>query len=124
MIIEMPLPHKNLSPNARPHWAAKAKSAKKYRQDAFIAATDVINQRFPLGGRPPRMKKATAQCTFYMRSKRRVDADNLLASVKNCFDGFTDAGVWVDDQYVMHLPVVIGYDKLHPRVEIEVLEIT
>jgi Holliday junction resolvase RusA-like endonuclease len=75
-----------------------------------------------LGIGMPRWKHATAKCRFYFRCNRGQDGDNALASVKNYFDGFTDAGLWVNDKFVKHLETEIMFDKANPRVEIEVLE--
>lgn len=113
MIVTLPLPPKELSPNARCHWAVKSRKVRKYREDSFVAAVAKgINQS--------KLKEAEVQCVFYFRHNRRRDGDNLLASMKSAFDGLVDAGVFTDDSGLTHLPVVQGKDKSKPRVEIHI----
>ncbi len=124
MTIVLPIPNKILSPNASRmiHWNTKRKAIAKARFDGQMAAIAVMNELgYP---RPPQWKKATCQMRFFFRTKARHDPDNCVGLTKAYRDGFTDAGVWDDDQGVMILPSEIGHDKLQPRVEIEVLEIS
>lgn len=111
MIVTLPLPLKNLSPNSRCHWRAKAAAVKAYRFAAKAAA-------WKLGGKP--LEAAQVQCKFYFRDVRRRDNDNLLASMKSAFDGLVDAGVFVDDNQLTHLPVEQAKDSKNPRVEIHI----
>jgi crossover junction endodeoxyribonuclease RusA len=115
--IVLPLPHRLLSPNARPHWRAKAAQTSKHRRWAQLAVIALLGPKVM-----PLWKSATARCTFYFKDKRRRDRSNLAASVKAYEDGITDAGLWVDDCGVTWLPVVIAFDKADPRLEIEVTE--
>ena len=85
-MILLPWPHRNLSPNARTHWAAKARSVSKAKSDAFYAtkASGYLRPftRFSL--------------TFCPPDNRRRDLDNLIASMKPALDGMAKA--WgVDD---------------------------
>ena len=114
VITDLPLPSRSLSPNARVHWAVKARTVKWYRQAAHIAAT------MALGRRKPRWRRATVQVTFRFRTRHRRDPDNLLASLKPAFDGLVDAGLLLDDAGLTHLPVVLTYDKNRPGVEMAV----
>lgn len=113
MIVTLPLPPKQLSPNARCHWAVKAKAVSKYREDACSAASAD-------GVRGSRLATATVECRFYFKTSRRRDGDNLLSSMKSAFDGLVDAGVFSDDSGLTHLPVVQEIDKDNPRVEIHI----
>ncbi len=110
--ITLPLPPKELSPNARGHWAAKARATKGYRQWAWAEAVSTS------GGRRFRWLAATAVATFYFPQRRRRDRDNLLASLKAAFDGITDAEIIADDSGLIHLPVAVTIDRDNPRVEI------
>lgn len=116
--ITLPLPHKNLSPNARCHWAAKAKAAKMARYDAKRATLRAI-ALLDLDGLPL-WKSATVQATFYKRTSHVTDSDNALASLKNAFDGLADAGLIANDRGLTHLPVKFAVDKNDPRVELTV----
>lgn len=112
MKITLPLPNKNLSPNARCHWRVKAKATKRARADACIAGYCECR------GSRPRWSSATVQATFFFRSKIRRDRDNLLASLKAVFDGLADSGLIANDSGLTHLPVKIEIDKADPRVEL------
>lgn len=112
--ITLPLPPKELSPNARVHWAGKARKVKYYRGRAWAESLAVQ------GRRTRKWKRATVQATFYHRDKRRRDKDNLLASLKSAFDGIADADVVENDAGLTHLPVECEVDKSNPRVVITV----
>lgn len=115
--IELPLPPKNLSQNARCHWRDKAKATASYRRTAHVEALRAM-EHLP---RPPMLATASVRVSFFFAVERRRDRDNFSAMLKAACDGFTDAGVWIDDSGVTHLPVVFGMDKENPRVEIEVM---
>jgi len=112
IIITLPLPPRELSPNARSHWAVKAAATRRYRQWAWAEAVATA------GGTGDRWPQATAKATFFFRQRRRRDRDNLLASLKAAFDGLADAGIISDDSGLTHLPVNIDIDRDNPRVEI------
>lgn len=115
MTIILPLPPKELSPNGRPHFMAKARAVKKYRQMAHFK---VLSERgFNLR---PRHKSATCQINWYAKSKRRRDGDNALASSKAAIDGIADSGFIDNDSGLTHLPVIFHVDKANPRVEITI----
>jgi crossover junction endodeoxyribonuclease RusA len=121
LVIVLPLPHKNLSPNARCHWRPKAERVKRYRKDAAIAVQIWMSEN-------ERREKtfwraATIQFRFLFRDKRRRDRDNFTAAMKSALDGFTDAGVWVDDSNVTTLPTIMDVDKNDPRVECYINEV-
>lgn len=90
--ISIPWPSRTLHPNARPHWAAKAKAVKKARNDAAWCAREAGIRR----GDPdiPQVPKVTA--IFSPPDKRPRDLDSMLASLKAAFDGIADA-MGVDD---------------------------
>ncbi len=124
MIIVLPLPHKNLSPNARVHYQVKARHTAKARRDAGYAALHAMNEQRPSRNSLVPWDNATAKATFYFRTKNRRDRSNMGAWLKAYEDGITDAGVWRDDCVVTWLPPsIVGLDPKNPRVEIEVLEV-
>lgn len=118
VIVTLPLPSRDLSPNARGHWGKKARAAKKARNDGYLAT---VAARIDCQHKTP-FKTAEAHTTFYVRDNRRRDADNLLASLKPSFDSMVDAGLLVDDCGLVHMPMTIAVDKLRPRVEILIRE--
>lgn len=113
ILVTLPLPPKELSPNARVHWARKARAAKEYRLMAEIYTRGVIGHKDP-----PRWERATVQATFYLRRRRNLDGDNALAWMKAGIDGLADAGVVANDSGFTHLPVRVEIDRDRPRVEL------
>lgn len=112
--IVLPLPDKRLSPNARCHWAEKARITKNTRRDSYWATFNAI------AGTPPKWKTATAQATFYFRDNRRRDKDNFAASLKSHADGMKDAGLILDDCGLTWLPPIFAVDKENPRLVLRV----
>jgi crossover junction endodeoxyribonuclease RusA len=80
MILTFPWPPKQLSPNARVHWAVKAKVAKSYRSDCILTAR---KEWIDLVG------KSKFKIIFLPPSRRRNDADNQIASFKAGFDALS-----------------------------------
>lgn len=70
------------------------------------------------------IREAKVEITFYHKTRRFMDRDNILASLKAVFDGFSDAGLWIDDRECMFMPVDRDKDANNPRVEITVSEIS
>lgn len=58
--------------------------------------------------------------TVFFNTKHRHDVDNYV--IKFIADGFTESGFIVDDseKYLHSLTLKTGYDKEHPRTEIEI----
>lgn len=115
MKLTFSIPPKSLAPNARVHYMTKASAIKKHRAAvALVARIEVHNAGWKTA------ERARVRATFYFSTKRRRDADNLLASLKAAFDGLRDAGVINDDAGLEHQPVQVAIDKQNPRVELEV----
>ncbi len=91
-------PDKRLSPNARGHWAAKAKAASNYRREGYISAK-ASGAVIDWDG------KIHAFIDFYPPDKRRRDDDNLIASFKSARDGIAEA-LGVDDKRFITHPLV------------------
>ncbi|MEJ6656898.1 MAG: endodeoxyribonuclease RusA [Pseudomonas sp.] len=87
-VVELPWPSKELSPNARVHWAKKSKAAKIYRITC-LALTLESGLRAPEG-------KVLLDVEFCPPDRRRRDDDNCLASFKSGRDGVADA-LRIDD---------------------------
>lgn len=91
-MIVLPWPSSSLSPNARGHWAVKAKSAKKAKADAATVARGAMVK---IGAVPLR---PVVIVTFYPPTNHRRDLDNMIASFKAAQDGIASA-IGVDDAY-------------------------
>src|SRR3990167_1599705 len=93
--LTLPFPPKELSPNSRCGWRAKAAAVQAYRHECRVETMnvlfDVLPQSYPL------TSPITVTITFILKDKRRHDWDNLLASFKAGLDGIVDAGLLPDD---------------------------
>ena len=105
--VELRLPPRELSPNARPHWTLKSKAVKSYREEC--AST------FRLANLPRFISPVIVHLEFYqfrnpalkvLRPRKGVyefpfaisrDEDNARASFKSGQDSMKDAGVIPDD---------------------------
>lgn len=94
--IALPWPPRALWPNARGHWASKAKAIARYREDVRFTC---ILQRVPKLQAP-----VSARFTFCPPDRRARDLDNMLAACKAAIDSIA-AHIGVDDQ---HWSMTIG----------------
>lgn len=89
MVVTLPWPDKRLSPNARLHWATKARATKASRNEALWAF-------WAAGARKLKIGAPKITMTFCPPDRRRRDRDNLIASMKAATDGIADA-LGIDD---------------------------
>ncbi len=112
--VVLPLPPKELKPNARPHHMAKANRVREYRSEArdaaMAAAYDVDLMR--------QLPAASVRIMAYWPTVRTMDPDNLIATMKSAIDGITDAGIWLDDRDLTYLPPRQAKDADNPRIVI------
>lgn len=87
--IILPWPPKELSPNARQHWAKLAKAKRLYRHACAITAISQGAKRIAADG-------LHLTITFHAPNKRAYDLDNALARLKAGLDGLADV-LGVDD---------------------------
>lgn len=92
LVLRLPWPPKDLSPNARPHWAVKQRVTREYRWECFAAAREHF---WPQRDRP--MGAVTAKVVFVVPTRHRRDLDNAMASIKTAFDALVSVGHLVDD---------------------------
>jgi crossover junction endodeoxyribonuclease RusA len=88
VVIDLPWPHKDLSPNARVHHMRHYKVKKQFLKDCFLLT---LASKVEIGPGRHRL-----DLVFYPSNKRRRDRDNLLASMKAGIDGLA-AALGVDD---------------------------
>lgn len=117
-IVTIPLTPKArlLTSNQRMHWAKKAELTKLWR---------ILGKHYALD-LPKHIDRAQVDAYVYKPNKRRYDPANLYPTFKALVDGFTDAGVWEDDD-AAHVDGPLmhhgGVDKENPRFEIHIKEI-
>jgi Holliday junction resolvase RusA-like endonuclease len=122
--ITTSLPHAVLNPNRQKRsgrfarWKAAEKN--KAKGGAYLAAV-VASKNTRL-----MWERATVQVTFYLRDRRGLDADqdNRIASIKGVMDGIAEAGIVANDRGLTWLPVRHEVDKVNPRLEITITELT
>tara|TARA_B100001094_G_scaffold289115_1_gene305803 strand:- start:158 stop:559 length:402 start_codon:yes stop_codon:yes gene_type:complete len=110
--IILSIPSNPLKPNSRPHYMAKARAVKAYRNAAFLLAK-LKAPATPWSG-------CLVYTTWYFKTNRRRDRDNLLASMKPAFDGIADAKVVDDDADMIHMPPAMNVDPEYPRVVVTI----
>ena len=96
------LPFRELSPNARHHWAVKARAVKAQREEVGWLAKSVWGNQSP-------MTHARISYEFKVTDKRYRDIDNLVSACKSFQDGLVDGGMLASDNSE-HLDV--GYSTL------------
>ncbi len=110
--MKLPWPPKELSPNARAHWAVRARVAAAYRQTCYLLAK-AERLKTPAG-------PAILSLEFRPPTRRRMDDDNLVGRFKAGRDGLADA-MGIDD-HQLSLLVRIGEPVKGGAVIVDILE--
>jgi len=115
--VEIQYPPEAIRPNGRANRWARARAIASYRRDCGWSARETLSSK------PPPLIKAAAISIYVPATRRRMDTDNLIASLKAAFDGFQDAGLLADDRA---LDFTIRYtDQVHKhRLVLYVTEIS
>ena len=121
LTIELPLPPRELSSNARIHWRTRAQFTAYYRQTAYAETRNASH--YPYIHQPVRVSYA-----FGTKGSRKYglyapqDETNAVDSIKAAQDGIAQA-LGFDDRHMRLGPVTID-KKCGPwvRVTIEALE--
>lgn len=91
--------HKSLwlTSNKREHWVVQAKRKKQIKKDAYFTALAAIR----MAGLTPPVWSEERPCAVTVAvaipTRHLFDPANAEPSVKAALDGFTDAGMWSDD---------------------------
>jgi len=124
MTITLPVPHEHLRGNARYNWQGKSRLIKAHREMAMAAVDCIADSAKLVERRGPRLrglKAAIWRAVFYFPDALKRDAHNFSVGCKSYLDGFTDAGVWIDDNKLTELPTLILIERgCRPRCEIEI----
>lgn len=94
--VTLPWPDKVMSPNARVHWAKKAKAVKLSRDFAKITVRSIAGA---YAGAYSGWKSARLTFAFHPPDKRRRDADSMLSMMKASIDGIADALAMDDNTF-------------------------
>lgn len=118
VIDGIPIPPSKLSPNARTHFAVKAKLTQLQREAAKLSAMHAVANLEDWQSFAFPWSEVVVETVWYRQTKRQMDRDNALACLKSTFDGFVDAGVLDDDRELIPLPVRFELDRENPRLVI------
>jgi len=97
VIVTLPWPDKGLSPNARLHWAPKAKLKATARNEAFVQTVLALGVKGLRCNQYEGTEKLPVTITFYPPDNRLRDDDNMVGSFKAYRDGIADA-LGIDDR--------------------------
>lgn len=86
-MIELPFPPAVLSPNARPHWAKRARAFRSYKMQCYMLLSQYRSQ---LRGRD------TFDLRFHPPTAHRYDLDNCVSRAKAAIDALSEV-TGVDD---------------------------
>lgn len=102
--FDLPWPSRTLHPNARVHWAQKAKAARRARQDAALLARQAGLKEIPT-------TRLRVTAYFMPPNNHRRDEDGMLSNIKSYLDGLADV-IGVDDSHwkieIRRMPAVKG----------------
>ena len=115
--LVLPWPAAALSPNARGHWAVKARAAKIARITAYLLTIEAGWRNLQL---PPEGKLRLV-LEFYPPTAQRVDDDNMVGRMKPARDGIADA-LGIDDGRFRSVPEVM--DEVRKGGEVRVRLVT
>lgn len=114
LTVDLPWPSRALHPNARVHWAIKARAAKKARADPHGKTLAAGIRRIPESG-------LRVTCIFFPPDNRRRDADGMLSSCRSYFDRIADV-IRVDDSR-WEIDLQRGQNRKPGSVRIEITEL-
>ena len=109
--VTLPWPPRELSPNARNHWTAKAEASQTAKAQGCYLTMEIFNS--PYGYPCSWAKKGTgnmifqATYVFHPPDKRKRDIDNFLAMMKNYQDGVC-AALGIDDSRIKRTVIEWG----------------
>lgn len=105
LIVDLPLPPRQVAANAAGSWHGKARAKAEQRQVAKTAGLATLER---VEGHEP-LAAFEVEYRFRFHTRRKRDLDNLVFSMKSSLDGLGDAGLFVDD---------CGLVALHVRAEV------
>lgn len=125
--FEVPgLPSRELSPNARVHWAVRSRAAGDYKGLVYFHALNQLNleDATRLAGKERiALKRALLDLTFVFKENRRRDRDNLIAMFKAGLDAIRQLGLIEDDSSEHLLIGSVSVEVDAARAPLTIIEI-
>jgi crossover junction endodeoxyribonuclease RusA len=109
VVIKLPVPPIELSPNGRCHWSRKQRLTRSAKARASFETLQALN-----GG--PKPCPVGYSLHYYWKSTQRDD-DNAIASAKAYLDGICSV-LGIDDKNVRFRQLTHSRDSKRPRLEI------
>lgn len=103
MQITLPWFDKGLSPNARIHWAQKAKLTKQARYEGWLAVIEAGYSAVSLDGYTGKLH---LWISYYAKTRNYPDVDNCLSGSKAYLDGIAQALGVNDRRFIPHPTVM------------------
>ena len=103
--VTLPWPPRELSPNARVHWTAKAEASQTAKAQGCYLTMDTMEDTFKC--QPHYLNEYHASYVFHPPDKRKRDIDNFLAMMKNYQDGVC-AALGIDDSRIKRTVIEWG----------------
>jgi len=110
----LPFPPTILSPNNRAHWAKKAPFKAAYFAECYILARQAIIK----ANIPPIPANTRVRLTLTFTPRRRMDADNAIASFKSGIDAIAKA-IRVDDSMFDYIFYFLPADRAMAVIKVE-----
>lgn len=95
LIITLPWPETELSPNGRLHWTKLAKAKAAYRQSCALTVSEQSHKLPPIPS-----GDLSLLMEFCPPTRRSYDRDNLSARMKSGIDGMCDSLGFDDSRFV------------------------
>lgn len=114
IVVELGWPHRDLSQNARVHFAVRARATKEARKEAGWLTKYAMPKGWVHDGKPLALK-----ITVCPPDKRRCDLDGIIGRTKAARDGIADA-LDVDDWHFHPITAAWGEVVKNGKVVIEV----
>ena len=115
MKIDLPWPPSEAHPNCRKHWAQKMRAVRKYRRNCHVATMVQLHSTshsLPRG-------ELQVTLTFFPKTNRKRDIDNLIAQMKSGLAGLADA-LKIDDSRFKMVAGRLGEIQSPGKVEVEI----
>jgi crossover junction endodeoxyribonuclease RusA len=111
IVLDLPWPNRVLSPNARSHWAEKARATKEHRAWARWGTEYRIFD--------PLVREVHVTITAYPPSLRTFDDDNFISRCKPYLDGIADS-LCINDSKFRVQPLRRGQKMKHGNVKFQI----
>lgn len=112
-LVTLPWPRGTQHPNARPHWAVKAKHTAKARSEAFLLCRAA-------GVSKTAAETVRVRIELFPPDRRRRDLPDAISAMKAQIDGIADALGVDDSRFVWDLPEAFSEPRRGGAIVVEI----